>query len=254
MTYHTDTSRISKSGLDLINRAPALYYERYLNPNAEPQKETAALIIGSAVHCAVLEPSEFGKRYAIAPKVDKRTKDGKAAYEAFVADAGERIVIDADTATLAERIMTSVLRYKPAAYLLKEGIAEQPIFWTDTQTEVECKAKPDWITDGGIIVDLKTTEDASPVGFARSVKKYRYDVQAAFYSDGYEQSTGKTCNGFMFIAVEKAPPYLVAVYFVGSEDLNNARQRYRENLLAYKQCKQTGIWNGYSEIVTKVNL
>ena len=58
----------------------------------------------------------------------------------------------------------------------------------------------------------------------------------------------------MFIAVEKAPPYLVAVYFVGSEDLNNARQRYRENLLAYKQCKQTGIWNGYSEIVTKVNL
>jgi hypothetical protein len=54
MTYHTDTTRISKSGLDLINRAPALYYERYLNPTAEPQKETPALIIGSAVHCAVL--------------------------------------------------------------------------------------------------------------------------------------------------------------------------------------------------------
>ena len=46
MTYHTNTSRISKSGLDLINRAPAHYFERYLNPKAPPQKETPALIIG----------------------------------------------------------------------------------------------------------------------------------------------------------------------------------------------------------------
>ena len=254
MTYHTDTTRISKSGLDLINRAPALYYERYLNPTAEPQKETPALIIGSAVHCAVLEPSEFGKRYAIAPRFDKRTKEGKANFEAFVADAGERIVIDADTATLCERIMGSVHKHKPAAYLLKQGVAEQPIFWTDSQIEVDCKAKPDFITDGGIIVDLKTTEDASPTGFARSVKKYRYDVQAAFYSDGYELSTGSPCSGFMFIAVEKTAPYLCAVYFIGADDLANARQRYRENLLTYKQSKQTGLWYGYSEIITKINL
>lgn len=254
MKYHTDTTRISKSGLDLINRAPALYYERYLNPSAEPQKETPALVIGSAVHCAVLEPSEFGKRYAIAPKFDKRTKDGKAAFEAFVAEAGERIVIDAETATLAERIMLSVKRCNSAAYLLKEGVAEQPIFWTDEQIEVDCKAKPDWITAGGILVDLKTTEDASPVGFARSVRKYRYDVQAAFYSDGYEASTGQTCNGFMFIAVEKTPPYLVAVYFIGADDLQNARQRYRENLLTYKQSKELNIWHGYSNIITKIIL
>lgn len=254
MTYHTDTSRISKSGLDLINRAPALYYERYLNPTAEQPKETVALVIGSAVHCAVLEPSEFGKRYAIAPKVDKRTKDGKATYEAFVADAGDRIVIDAETATLSERIMLSVKRFKPAAYLLKEGVAEKPIFWTDEDIEVDCKAKPDWITDGGIIVDLKTTEDASPAGFARSVKKYRYDIQAAFYSDGYEASTGNICNGFFFIAVEKTPPYLVAVYFIGADDLQNARQRYKENLLTYKLSKERGIWHGYNEIITKVNL
>ena len=76
MQYHTDTSRVSKSGLDLINRAPALYYERYLNPNAAPQKESPALIIGSAAHCAVFEPAEFGKRYAVAPHCDRRTKEG----------------------------------------------------------------------------------------------------------------------------------------------------------------------------------
>ena len=254
MTYHTDTTRISKSGLDLINRAPALYYERYLNPTAEQPKETPALIIGSAVHCAVLEPQEFGKRYAIAPKLDKRTKEGKALHEEFVQSAGERIVIDNDLATLCERMMGAVMKHRPAAYLLKNGTAEQPIYWTDEDIEVDCKARPDWVTDGGIIVDLKTTDDASPIGFARSIKKYRYDVQAAFYSDGYEAATGQPCNGFMFIAVEKTPPYLTSVYFLGDDDIKDARTRYKKNLLTYHLSKQQGIWHGYTEMITKINL
>ena len=254
MTYHTDTTRISKSGLDLINKAPALYYECYLNPNALPQKETPALITGSAVHCAVLEPQEFGNRYAIAPSVDRRTKAGKEIYDAFVQSAGERIVIDNDLATLCERIMGAVMKHKPAAYLLREGVAEQPIFWTDEDIQEDCKAKPDWITSGDIIVDLKTTDDASPLGFAPSVKKYRYDVQAAFYSDGFEASTGRECQGFFFIAVEKNPPYLTSVYFLGDDDLKDARLRYKKNLLTYQLSKERGIWHGYTEIITKLIL
>ena len=111
MTYHTNTSRISKSGLDLINRAPAHYYERYLNPAANPQKETPALVIGSAVHCAVLEPEEFGKRYAVGPRVDRRTKAGKEEWEAFLQTSAGFIQLDSETATLCERIMEAVRNF-----------------------------------------------------------------------------------------------------------------------------------------------
>jgi hypothetical protein len=196
MTYHTDTSRISKSGLDLINRAPAHYYERYLNPKAAPQKETHALIIGSAVHCAVLEPEEFGKRYAVGPRVDKRTKAGKEEWEAFLTAAEGLTCLDSETATLCERIMEAVRKFPAAKYLLNQGKAEEPIYWTDEAIGVDCKARPDWLTPDNIIVDLKTTDDASPRGFAQSVKKYRYDVQAAFYWDGLEAATQRTCEGF----------------------------------------------------------
>lgn len=254
MTYHTDISRISKSGLDLINRAPAHYYERYLNPLATPQKETPALIIGSAVHCAVLEPEEFGKRYAVGPRVDKRTKAGKEEWEQFLQSSAGLICIDSETATLCERIMESVRKFPAANYLLKEGKAEEPIYWTDEAIGVDCKARPDWLTSDNIIVDIKTTEDASPRGFAHSVKKYRYDVQAAFYSDGLEATSKRACEGFFFIAVEKTPPFLCAVYYIGNDFIEEARQKYQKNLLTYKLCKESGIWNGYSEIVTKLEL
>ena len=254
MQYHTDISRVSKSGLDLINRAPALYYERYLNPNASPQKETPALIIGSAAHCAVFEPAEFGKRYAVAPHCDRRTSQGKEIWANFLDNSKGLIPLDAESATMVERIMESVRGHRTAQYLLKDGIAEQPIYWNDEETEVDCKARPDWLTPDNVIIDLKTTEDASPRGFAQSVKKYRYDVQAAFYSDGLEEATGKPCNGFFFVAVEKHPPYLVGWYFIGNEDLKEARQKYKKNLMTYGFCKKSNIWHGYSEIVTKVIL
>ena len=254
MTYHTNTSRISKSGLDLINRAPAHYWERDLTPNALPQKETPALLIGSAVHCAVLEPQEFGKRYAVGPRVDRRTKAGKEDWESFLQTSEGFIQLDSETATLCERIMEAVRKFPAAKYLLSEGEAEKVIEWTDEAINVDCKARPDWLTPDNIIVDLKTTEDASPRGFAQSVRKYRYDVQAAFYSDGLEQSTGKACEGFFFIAVEKAPPFLCAVYYLGADDIAEAKQKYQKNLLTYKLCKESGIWSGYSEIVSKLEI
>ena len=146
MTYHTNTSRISKSGLDLINRAPAHYWERYLNPKASPQKETPALLIGSAVHCAVLEPEEFGKRYAVGPRVDRRTKQGKEEWEAFLQTSEGFIQLDSETATLCERIMEAVRKFPAAKYLLNAGEAEKVIEWTDEAIEVDCKARPDWLT------------------------------------------------------------------------------------------------------------
>jgi hypothetical protein len=57
-----------------------------------------------------------------------------------------------------------------------------------------------------------------------------------------------------FIAVEKSPPFLCAVYFLGADDLLEARQKYQKNLLTYRMCKESGIWNGYSEIVTKLEI
>jgi hypothetical protein len=113
----------------------------------------------------------------------------------------------------------TVLRHPAAAMLLGlPGKAETTHMWTDASTGLECKCRPDWLTDdGSIVVDLKTTKDASPRGFKQSVANYRYHVQAAWYLHGLEQATGKRPDQFIFICVESTAPYAVAVYAADAE-------------------------------------
>ena len=68
---------LSKSRLDLLRKAPVLYKHKYIDGTLQKDEDSPALIMGKAVHCRILEPQEFGKRYTIAPQIDRRTKEGK---------------------------------------------------------------------------------------------------------------------------------------------------------------------------------
>ena len=57
LNYHKDISSISKSGLDLINKAPIFYKHFRLNGSESPP--TKALIIGQASHMYLLEKDDF---------------------------------------------------------------------------------------------------------------------------------------------------------------------------------------------------
>lgn len=245
MEYHKDITKISKSGLDLIHKSPLHYWEKYLNPMHQ-EKKTPALILGSAVHCAVLEPLEFGKRYAVAPTADKRTKEGKEIHANFEASVEGLQIISKDDSIICERIMEAVQRHSEASLLLsKINKVEQVLEFEDM------KCKPDGICESlHLLIDLKTTEDASPTAFGRSALKYRYDVQAAFYSDIYEAVYGHRPEGFIFIAVEKTPPFAVAVYVIEDADIEIGRQKYKADLERWRECRQSNEWNGFSGLNT----
>lgn len=243
MEYHKNTEKISKSGLDLIHKSPLHYWERYLNPAAQERK-TPALILGNAVHCAVLEPGEFGKRYAIAPEVDRRTKEGKEIMANFEASIdGLEVISKADSA-ICERIMEAINRHEEASLLMSKI--------TDVEKVIEVedmKCRPDAIIGPlNLIIDLKTTDDASPKAFGRSALKYRYDVQAAFYIDLYEKHYNCKCEGFIFIAVEKTPPFGVGVYVIEDEDIERGRVKYKADLERWREAKSNNKWSGYTGI------
>jgi exodeoxyribonuclease VIII len=105
-----------------------------------------------------------------------------------------------------------------------------------------------------ILVDLKTCVDASPAGFAKSIVNWRYQVQAAFYSDGWEAATGQKVHAFVFAAVEKEWPYAAAAYMLTDEDLTQGRLAYRRNLRTYAACTASGEWPGYSTDIQLLNL
>lgn len=244
--YHSGEG-VSKSDLDLIHHCPLKY--RYSKDN--PTIKTPASEFGSMVHKLILEPDDFGKEYAVAPNCDRRTKAGKEMYEVFSEALGEREAVSETDYECALSMRKAILDNPRAAALLDGGETETSYYWNDENMGALCKCRPDKV-NMNYIIDLKTTADASPEAFAKSVWNYRYHVQAAWYLDGYEKATGIKPDGFIFIAVEKAPPYATSVYVCDDVVLDVGRAEAADDLRIYCECTESGNWYGYGGADEKI--
>lgn len=242
MDYHENTNYIGKSGLDLVNRSPAHYWARYLDPNRVWKRDTPAQALGSLVHTAILEPHEIPNRYVVAPDLNKNSN----AYKEWKASQVGQLIVDAGDMQTAMAMRDAAMRNERARELLDlEGDTEQAIYAIDPETGVQVKIKPDRFPQPQkLIFDVKTTDDARADAFAKSVYKYRYHVQAAFYMD-VAHWAGYEVEWFFFIAVEKEPPYAVAVYQLDADAIDKGRAAYREDLNTYAKCLKSGIWHTY---------
>lgn len=240
--YHAGPG-ISKSQLDVLAKSPYHYWSRYMSANREPTVETAAMAFGTAFHTFVLEPHEFTK-WVVLDKVDRRTKEGKAAAEAAEARAaaqGGRVISAADMQVIAG--MNAAIWSHPVAEHLETGVPELSVYWIDEESGVFCRCRPDWLGTTAV-VDLKTTEDPSPRAFTRSAYDYRYWVQAAYYLDGLA-ANGVILPYFIFAAVEKGRPHSVVAYNVTHDLLEAGRREYKRLLKLYADCASSHVWPGY---------
>lgn len=246
-TYHSGLGA-SKSQLDQLAKSPA----HYLASLTTQRKETDAMKIGSLFHTMVLEPEKAN--FVVGPDVNKNTNQWKDFK--YDAEANGQTIIDQATMDMLNGMVASVRAHPAANSLLSgPGIAEGSAFWIDEQSGELCRCRPDFYrSDLGIIVDLKSTEDASPEGFVRSISKYFYHKQGAFYSDGLEAALGKSIRGFVFVATEKTPPYLTATYELDGQSIEAGRVLYRKNLETLAECKRSGIWPGYSDKIETLSL
>lgn len=213
--------------------------------------------LGTALHTHVLELSKWDEQIAVAPSdINRRTKEGREQWAAFEAAAKRKTVITADDAEQVMAMGRAVLRHPAAAMLLGlPGKAETTHMWTDAATGLECKCRPDWLTDdGSIVVDLKTTKDASLRGFKQSVANYRYHVQAAWYLHGLEQATGKRPDQFIFICVESTAPYATAVYAADAEMIERGHDQAMRDLAKLAVCKAADSWPSYSDQIETLSL
>lgn len=240
----------SNSTLGRMIKSPA-HCRAYLDAERE---ETPALRLGSLVHCLVLEPKQYSKLYVIAPEINRRTKAGKEEWDRFHDEHGYKTIITPDELHEATAMAESVLAHPAAGKLIDGGNAEVSLFWEDPETGFPCKARADYITKSGYMVDLKTTADASCEEFARSMAKFGYHRQQAFYTDGYEQVLEKRPKGFVFIAVEKKPPYAVGVYMLDADSEQLGRNEYRPLLESFAECSRADQWPAYETKVQQISL
>lgn len=173
-----------------------------------------------------------------------------------------RIVLTQDEWDQLHAMRDAVMAHPVASKLLTSvpGTAEQSVYWNDPITGELCRCRPDYWRNDGILVDLKTTDDASLDEFSRSVAKWRYHVQAPYYLDGCAQAIQQAGldlgvpRHFLFLVVEKKPPYGVAVYQLDADSMELGRQQYRQDLDLYHRCRQAGEWPGYSDSIQEIGV
>lgn len=242
---------VSRSQLWKLSESP----EKFKYELDNPSEPTDALIFGQAFHKLVLEPDTFSEDFAIAPAVDRRTKTGKAEYAEFMENCRDKTVITED---ICEKIIVMSEKLKNDYYVQKLlcGEHEKPYFWTDNLTDEACKCRVDCITSIDnipLIVDIKTATNADTDTFMRHAVKYGYHVQAAMYRDGVKANTGIECD-FVFIVVEKEPPYAVNILQADELFVRHGYNIFRDLLSVYHDCKVTNNWYGYLGKFNNINV
>lgn len=251
-------------------------------------KATRALMIGQAVHEAVLEPALFSDHYYVAPSIedypsalvsladyqavakrlDLKTTGTKAALKSAIKEVapdtpfwddlsapveGKELLPPADW-KVCQGIQAAIHNNERAHRMLSGGVAETSLFWHDDWTNELCKARFDYYRqDIGIIADLKTCEDATYREAQRAIIKYQYHVSAAMYLEAARHN-GLPAKGFAWVFVEKHAPYEIGLYVASQAMLDSGYQTYRRYLDTYSECCESGIWPGYTNTFCEIDL
>lgn len=244
--YHA-RPELNNSAVKHLLKSPASY-QSYLS---EERETTPAMLFGSAVHAAVLEPEVFSTDYIIIPEgLDKRTKEGKATFADIEASGKTPLKFDDYQKCLA--IAKAIKKHRTASKLFEKGKAEVSVFSEVDNVPVKCR--PDWLcADKRFIVDLKTTDDASENEFLKTISYYSYDIQAAWYMDCCN-AAGIAVDAFIFVAVEKTAPYLIGIYELDLASIEVGRSKGQRARSIWKHCTATDEWPGYPEEIITLSL
>jgi hypothetical protein len=215
------------------------YYNRYEKKEKEDARHFA---IGSAIHEIILEPHLFNQHYAVCPKVDRRTKDGKAAYENFLKENAGKTTIFEDEIDVIQGIGEEALKNKTLMELVSDCYKEISVYSVDEKTGLNVRMRPDALhKTKSKITDLKSCLSSSPKDFKNDVFKYGYSISAAFYSDFIGR------QNYIFAALEKAPPYQISLFMLEDEKIEWGRQQYRMALDLMKYCFDNNYYPDYTE-------
>lgn len=210
---------LSNSGMRDLAVSPLRYWFKNINPNRPKDEPSPEMLIGSALHCSILEPGAFDQRYAcecIPPDgcldtVDDLRKALEAAglkakgsakgpiiqqvqdalpnapilavlkQQHAIEHTGKVIFKDADWQRIHGAKQALLNEPRVVAILDGPGKPEQAIFVKDAETGVLLKGKLDFLAPG-LTMDIKTYSQKRGKSIDRSI------TDAIFYEAYYRQA------------------------------------------------------------------
>lgn len=240
--YHNDPKYhgLSKGGIDRLESTPAHFKAQLVSKNPP----TAEMVFGSAFHTYTLQPENISKEIRVQKTVKKSDRDELAlnAGKLLITPDQENDILCMQESLKASRTASGLINHA-------DSVKEQSIFWDEATYGFRCKCRPDiMIPSLGILADVKTTRDANPNKFLKdALWNYNYFMQAAWYLTGINAVQETYFQTFLYICVEKSPPYAVAVYRATQIRLDDARAKIRPLLALYAECLKNDNFPGYPD-------
>ena len=223
-----------------------------------PKPSSPALVIGSGFHTATLEPEKLDDEFAVKPsEIDgqgPRTKHYKEAFELMQkSEPDKQWLAPADYDLILEMAGSALDNPVLRHYMADINKVVEGTGYFEMEG-AKCKVRPDlYVPGAGVVIDLKSTQDASNRGFTKSVRQFGYLFQACWYMHAL-RLLGEKPKQFVFIAVEKTAPYATAAYTIKESDINKQFSNMERACQLWATCQSSGIWPGYSDMVETLDL
>lgn len=245
----------SVSGSELARldaTTPAHFFAQWSgNPNRAEREQSPAMAFGTAFHAYVLEPTKFSAEYAFKPDdMDGRTKEGRA----WAAENATKTIITTAQLNTIQRMRVAMMQKPKTANLFDAFRPEVTL--VREEAGVWLKSRPDAMNDKRrIAVNLKTCESAAEDDVRKAIEAYggTYYVSAALCLDMLKALTGEDWS-YIFVFVEKAPPYESRRVVLKPTVIEWGRMRYRRALAKFAHCVKTGQWPGYDDATIEADL
>lgn len=240
----------SNSVLKMIDSNVPAYYKAWLDDELEP-KNTAAFEVGKALHMRVLEPIRFAATYIDLDRFgDMRSSKNRNERDIYIDNNPGIVAIKQVQLDAVQKMYESMMRRPMVEAILSLGKREVVLRWIDETTGLRCKSRVDYYEGEkfGLALDLKSVLSASHWEFGRSMYEYGYHTQHGFYSEGC-RANGLNLRGFVFLLVEKTPPYLSALRKVDSAGEERGFEQIAARLAKLAAIRDSGRFDGYPDTI-----
>lgn len=273
--YHA-CSEFSSSQLKDLLRSAAHFYSH--NIAKEHEREVKKhLDFGTLAHTLLLEPELFETEFAILPtdaprrptetmlnakKPSIETLARITWWEKFDAENAEKTLVTTEQMAGAKRIVENLQALSMYAEMQNNyGIPEASIFFTDPIYDLKLRIRPDWHIapcsrfPNGLIIDVKTANDARFTAFSKACGNYAYDLSAAMYREGFQQYYGTSDKpGFIFIVAENDAPFAARQYKASDLFLSVGEARYNKAKALLAESLLIDEWDGYTTDLEEIYL
>lgn len=239
--------RLSQSGIKAILKSPAHF-------KCARAKNTQHMVQGKLIDAVLTTPKGFDDLYYVVPddfRMDART----TAYKEAKRKAGGRTLVKQRDMDAAVAIRDVLEQHSTVSALINDAIPQPVALWEEPteQSRIPMKARLDWMSpEYKVLIDLKTTEDAQ--AFSRTAARLGYHIQDACYTHSWQQAGGFVPDAFIFIVVEREPPYGIRVLELSERAKELGLQRYRRGVEQYAACLKRNQWNAYSTDIETIDL